>query len=245
MDFSIYLAFTGAESAEMTAYPGKKAWFGCRFSSHSSGLTIHEPPQNKCDALILTDETPPNGHDPDQVSHALAKAALRMECQAIILDFQRAPTQESQALVKTILKSAPCAVIISAAHSSETDNPILLNPPPLWMPLAEAIAPWKGRDIWLEIGPESGTVSLKEEGSTYSPCDTAGYFPFRDDALHLSYRIERLEGSLRFLLQRTANDLPAFLTEAKALGVTGVIGLYQELGVNLIQQIPTCNRLDL
>ena len=51
---------------------------------------------------------------------------------------------------------------------------------------------------------------------------------FTDEALHCRYRAEILEDRVRFRLWRDRQQLENLIKEAESLGVSKVIGLYQE-----------------
>ena len=99
------------------------------------------------------------------------------------------------------------------------------------MPLEAYIVPWRGRDIWLELGLEGERLELTEQGCavTSLPCTELDGEGFSDGYLHCHYTIETNEKAARFTLWRTRNDLEDFLQEAESLGIRNCVGLYQEI----------------
>ena len=92
-------------------------------------------------------------------------------------------------------------------------------------------APWKGRELWLEIGLCGEVLTLTQEGCVAAPLP----FPdpnrdgFSDPKLHCHYTIETKEKSAGFTLWRNREDIEELLEEAETLGVTTAVGLFQEL----------------
>lgn len=229
MDLSIYLAFTGAELKAMQAYQGKTAWIGCHLSPYSLGIAPQPSALTHCDLLILTDETPPDGHDPKRVADEVIDAASRLGSERILLDFQRQPSAESHGITEELLKSTTIPVGVSSTHANDLSCPVFLSPPPLWTPLEEELIPWAGREIWLEIAPEDGYITLTEEGSCYHLCEPNFPYPFEDKKLHISYKTDIAHNEVTVYLRRDPSHMAAWLNDAGKLGVSAAIGLYQLL----------------
>lgn len=230
MDFSIYLAFTGAEWAAMEGFGGKAAWLGCRFSPWGSGISGVPASLPPGSMLILTDESPAQGHDPAQVAKELSKAAKELGAERVLLDFQREESEQNREIARAILAAAPCPVGITEQYAPGLDCPVLVTPPPLWMPLAEKLKDWAGREIWLEAVTESAVVTVTEEGSRYEACtfDLPAESQVRD-RLQLRYRMRRLNDCIQFDLWRDREMLTAYLEQGAKLGATAAVGLYQQL----------------
>ena len=227
MDLSIYMAFTGAELKEMQNYHGKTAWLGCHLSAYGRSLSPLPASLSYCDMLVLTDETPADSHDPLQIAEEFVAQANSLGCEKVLLDFQRPPTAESAEIVMQVLKSASIPVGVTENYAEAVSCPVFLPPPPLWVPLEEYIAPWKGREIWLETAPEGGCITLKENGSYYRTCDPSGEYPFADKKLHLSYRTEISDSCVNIYLSRAPSLLKHWLELASRLGIHTAVGLYQ------------------
>ena len=103
-----------------------------------------------------------------------------------------------------------------------------LPPPKLTCRLADHLAPWKGREIWLEAAMECRSYCITEAGCVSHP-GTIDHFPFWNDELCCRYRIDLSDNAACFTLCRNRDDLSTLLDQAAAFGVTRGIGLWQEL----------------
>lgn len=231
MDFSIYLAFTGAEWAYMNNYGGKAAWMACRFSPSGRGISGVPPALPPGSMLMLTDETPVQDHDPKQVAEEIARAVDTLGCGRVLMDFQREKSEKYCEIVSAVAAAVRCPVGVSELYAREGDFPVLLSAPPLWTPLSQHLEKWAGREIWLEAVVEDGVVTVTGEGSRYESCPA--YLPENSlihQGLHLRYWVQPKGQSALFHLRRDRQQLDALLQEAQALGVQTAVGLYQQLG---------------
>ena len=230
MAIPLFLAMTAAEFTNAPQKPSHTAWMACHFSPYGTGLTNLPKTLPENALLILNDRTPVCGHDPEQVCAGLADAVQQFKCCGILMDLQR----EGDPQLRNIIEKAvtlPCPVAVSDSYAGNYDCPVFLSAPPVHRPLSAHIAPWKGREIWLEAALQGCDITVTAQGSTYAPSSPeAEKLPFRDDALHCHYRIETNNSYIRFSLQRTKSDLETLLEEAESLGITHAVGLYQELG---------------
>ena len=231
MGLGCYLAMTAAEFVGCTAFPEHMAWMGCHFSSSSQGLSNlpeHLPPKAM---LILDDSTPYDGHDANRILEQLTEAVKTLDCAFILLDLQRPGDENVFALCRLLTEKLPCPVIVSEAYAKGLSCPVLLPPLPLLGKLEDCLAPWQGREIWLESALDRQVVMVTETGSARFPC-LEEELPtpwFAEARLFCRYHWV-LEGrTARFTIMRTKEDLAAMLCAAKNLGVRGAVGLYQEL----------------
>ena len=225
MPSDFFLGQTAAEWAHPLPDWGKKAWMACHFSPYGVGLSNLPTHMPSGSMLILNDRTPVCGHDPDLIANQLAELAEKFECSRILLDFQRPEEAQTYDIAKAILQAAACPVGISHWYGAELDCAVCLPPLPLHMPLHSYIAPWLGRDIWLELAPESAQYIVTESGCQVAPCHATGRFPHFDEALFCRYRIDIGEEKLIFTLCRTQEDALA-LRNANAIEC--FVGLYQD-----------------
>lgn len=228
MDFPLFLAMTAAEFASCRDFPPQTAYMSCHFSPSGPGLsgTPQWLPPNS--VLMITDEIPPNGHDPRQVAQELDRCVSQLKCSAVLLDLQRPALPEAKAIMKAIA-SLPCPVAVSEPYAKDFDCGVLLSPPPLWTTLSDHLAPWKGRSIWLEAAMEGAEVTVTENGSIYTSCIYASLdSSFHSETLHVDYQTELRTDSACFHLRRSRRCIEELLLEAKALGVENAIGLYQQ-----------------
>ena len=226
-----YLAMT---AAEISAFPpdGPIAYMACQFSPYTEGLTSIPAWLPSGSVLMLNDRMPCQGHSPDLVAGQLTDALTRLECESVLLDFQRPPDPESSAMVHTIIQSLSCPVAVTEGFAADLSCPVFLSPGPLHLPLTAHLAPWKERDIWLEAALCQEEVTVTENGVEYMPV-----FPteeltggFCEDSLRCRYRTDIGPNRIRFTLFDTRESLEKKLELAAQLGVARSIGLWQELG---------------
>jgi len=232
MEIPLYLAMTGAEFAACTHYPPHLAWMACHFSSYGTGLSNLPKQLPPHSILILNDRTPVCGHDPNLIYDILAECISQLRCAAVLLDFQRADCDQLAGIIEKLL-TLPCPVAVSDIYAKDLHCPVFLSAPPLHRPLKDYLQSWEGREIWLEAAMNSSRITVTEKGSNVSahPAGT-GCGVFHDAALHCHYGITVSEAAVHFSLCRWKEDLNALLLEAKTLGVTHAVGLYQELGMS-------------
>lgn len=224
-----YLAMTAAEIASAPALPGKLGYMACHFSPYSTGLSNLPRQLPPGSMLLLTDRTPIHSHDPELAARQLGEAVERLRCGRVLLDLQRPGVTETAELVRVLLERLPCPTAVSLPYAEGLSCPVLLPPVPPDTPLAEHLAPWQGREIWLEAALDSLCLTLTPEGARYSP-DLPVPAPHRDLNLHCHYGIRLEKNRAVFTLRRTRDDLDALLEEAQDRGVVLAVGLYQELG---------------
>ena len=233
MTTNLYLAMTAAEIRSAVSLPSRPAWMACHFSPYSTGLSNLPEALPEGSLLMLNDVTPIRGHDPHTVRDQLFYTLERHRCHALVLDFQRHPSPETQVLAQYLTQAPPCPVAVSAPFAEELSCPVLLPPCPAHSSLEEYTAVWKGRDIWLELSLEGEILTLTEQGCTaaslpYPDPNREGFF---DQKLHCHYTMEADEKAARFTLWRTLEDIKQLLEEAETLGVTAAVGLFQELSL--------------
>lgn len=227
-----YLAMTAAEIAGNPALPSEIAWMACQFSPYSTGLSNLPAALPQDSLLILNDFTPIQGHDPSVVGAQLRQCVDTLKCCGLLLDFQRPDVEETAELTAFLANALPCPVIVSEPYAKGLECPVFLSPLPQHVSLSEYLAPWQGRDIWLDIAPDGETITLSEEKAAIAPLSPGelcegGHL---EEKLHCHYKAELMEDSARFTLWRTAEDLDALLEDAEGLGVKAAVGLYQEIG---------------
>ncbi len=204
----------------------------CHFSSYGTGLSNCPEALPPHAMVILNDRTPLSGHDPAQVAAELAALTERLEAAALLLDLQRPVTREGLAIVRAVTAGAVCPVGVAAPYAEGLSCGVFLPPPPLHIPLSRYLAPWQGRELWLEAALGSQVLTLTPEGCRIAPpapgvpTDTC----HSDATLHCRYRVELGQQEAVFTLYRSREDLAALLAEAEKAGVTLAVGLYQELG---------------
>ena len=231
MAITPFLAMTAAEMGNVSDFPPNIAWMACHFSPYGLGLS-NLPQRLPPHSLILLDDiTPIQNHNSEIIADQLRSLEETLRCSGILLDFQRGYTQEMAALVNHLTQALPCPVIVSEIYAKELTCPVFLPPVPLSVPLEEYIAPWNGREIWLEISLTGEALTLSGSGCLRVPfpCPDNRFSGFTDETLHCHYIMEANEKSARFTLWRTVDDFMQFMEDGHKLGITGFVGLYQEL----------------
>lgn len=230
---SRYLAVTAAELPGVTQGSEKIAYMACHFSPYATGLSNMPSVLPKGSMLILNDRIPICGHDPHRIADQLENALDNLECDSILLDFQRPGSNETAVLCKLLCGRLPCPLGVSHHYAKSLDCPVFLPPPPPDMPLNEHIKPWEGRKIWLEAALEAVQLTVRADGCHRSPLpyELPDGDTFIEEALHCRYQSEVTSDKVRFFLYRTIDQLDALLEEAGTLGIEKAIGLYQQLGI--------------
>lgn len=225
-----YIAMTEAEIAAAGAPAYGLAYMACHFSPYGTGLVNlpRELPEGAM--LILNDRIPPRGHDPRQITEQLLEVIRHCGCECVLLDFQQPGCKELDCLAQSLSRSLSCPTAVSEAYAAGLSCPVFLPPVPPDVPLQAHLAPWDGREVWLEISLEGLQIRLTEQGSFRTPLPyPAEDLPHPDEKLHCRYSIATEPDAAIFTLQRTREDNTALLREAETMGVTKSVGLWQEL----------------
>ena len=221
-------AMTPAEMNAIRPLPAGAAWMSCHFSS--TGLCDLPNILPEQSLLILDDSVPYEDQDPSRILDQLTTALGKLHCQALLLDFQRPGNSRVPELAELLQKALPCPVGISEPYSGATEGPVFLSLLPAHRSLKKLLEPWKGREIWLEVGPAPESARVTGKGTEFLPAASPlPPCPHRHEGLFCHYGIKLSEDEILFTLLRTSEDLRALTAEAEGLGVTRTIGLYQEL----------------
>lgn len=239
MAIAHYLAMTPAELMGVRPLPPKIAWLSCRFSPWGHGLSNLPQGLPPGQLLILDDAVPMSGHRPEVILGQMEQAVRECRCAGVLLDFQREPTGEAQTLARVLVEGLDCPVGVPQSHAGGLDCPVFLSPVPPDTAPEEWLAPWQGRELWLD-GAANALRLLVREGGTEATALSAFAAPegsFRDEALHCHYCHRLSPGQAEFTVFRTAEDVKALLSHVQTLGVTTAVSLWQELagGQNDVQ----------
>ena len=231
MALRCYQAMTAYEFHTAQKLPEHLAWMACHFSCYGSGLSNLPAELPEGSIIIINDRTPVCGHDPHYIADQLTALAGELNPSAFLLDFQREGQQETAAIVQHLIDSLPCPVGVSECYAENFTCPVFLPPPPLHLPLQEYLAPWSGREIWLEAATDTRVFIVDSQGSRQVPgIYTESDKPeFTETRLHCRYRISLFDDHAEFTLHRNIDDLAQLLQEVEDLGVSLAVGLYQEL----------------
>ena len=230
MEIPIYLALFSSEFHACQNLPLHPGWMACHFSSAGDGLTnipMTLPPGS---LLIVDDSIPYQNHSCDLIVSQLSEAISTLKPDAVLLDFQRPNVDEIQSLTNMIVSHLPCPVVVSSCYAEVLDCPIFLPPAPLWQPLEEYLKPYQGRPVWLDAAPASAQIIVTQDSSRYIPIPNeimTEKWHF-DAALHCHYHIKIEESQIIFTLSRSGSDLVPWFEQAQQLGVSSIVGLYQD-----------------
>ena len=225
-----FLAMTAEEFHRVRPLPEKVAWMACHFAPYDRGLTDLPKTLPAGSVLLLDDRIEATDHDPEEIIRQLTDTVKTLSCHALVLDLQRSPKPLTLDLCRKLVHSLPCPVAVPPAYATDTDHPLFVPPVPLGTAVGTWLAPWTGRDLWLELALDTALITVGPEGSRRSPLPPPeAPLPHKDESLHCHYQITVAEDALRFTLTRTRQDLQELLEEAGSLGVHHAMGLYQEL----------------
>lgn len=229
MPIERFLAAVPAEIRENWGRIPRLAYMGCHFSASGTGLSLLPKALPKGSLLLVDDRTPIQGHDPELVARQLREAVEALECQGLLLDFQRPAMEDALTMVKALTEALPCPTGVTSAYAQGLRCPVSLPPVPCHVPLSEYLTPWQGREIWLEVTTRGETITLTQKGSVTAPLTDHPRGPrFPEESLHCHYAIALSENCARFSLWRTREDLAALEREAEGYGVTQTLALWQE-----------------
>ncbi len=226
-----FLAMTGAEILGKRSLPGNIGWMACHFSPYGTGLSNLPKELPAGSLLILNDRIPIHGHDPERIAAQLREVIEKLHCTGLLLDFQQPDSPETARITRHLSGALSCPVAVSEPYAVELDGPVFLPPLPHHVALADYIAPWHGREIWLEAALDGEVITLTEGGAEANPLSPAE-FPesgHKEEVLHCHYCTELTENTAKFTLWRTNEDLTLLLEEADQMGISTTVGLYQEL----------------
>ena len=240
MVLPLYLALTAAEISAFSTIDFPFAYMACHFSPYTEGISNIPDFLPSGSLLILNDRLPCQGHSADLVAGQLADAAAQLNCESILLDFQRPAEPESQSMVRKITSTLSCPVAVTEGFAKELSCPVFLSPAPLHLPLADYLLPWKGREIWLEAALCQEEILMTEKGMAHNPIFPTAQLDggFYDEDLLCCYRAQISKDSIRFTLFDTPESLNQKLELAAKLGVSRAVGLWQELGTTGQTQKP-------
>lgn len=186
--------------------------------------------------LIINDMLPPSGHDPVYITEQLSELKESSGFSCLLLDFQREGCTETAKIAKHISLTMDCPVGISEAYAHCCDGPAFLNCAQPHCSLSEKLKLWNGRELWLEAVLEAETTRIYRDHCQISfvPYSSGEDSDSECDVLRCRYRILHKEDHVELLQYRDIPQLEKLLYEAKDLGVTKAIGLFQQLGASAI-----------
>ena len=229
MAIACYMAMTAAEFSTCTNLPAHIGWLACHFSPSGPGLSNIPKALPPDSLLIIDDSSPFECHQSDFILEQVQELIATMKISAVILDFQRSGNPAVKELVSFLQTNLSCPVAAPPQYTSE-NFPVFLSPCPLNLPLEKHLAPFKERTIWLDATPCPLEITITEQGSAYHtlPNNAPDYMHHWDSALRCNYNIMVDANRIVFILGRNDYAFQKWLDKAEELGVSGVVGLYQE-----------------
>lgn len=223
----VFLGVTGREMERF--HPKKVAYMACHFSSGGTGLSNLPQQLPEGSVLLVDDSMPVQGHDPETVAGQLTELVNRFSPRAVLLDFQRPQSKETDGMFAAISEALPCPVAATPVYAIGRDCPVFLPPVAVNKPLEPYLRPWLKRGVFLEIAPETARFTVTKEGCISCPAPWENSLPAEVKRLHCHYREEAFPGKVVFTVTRTREDLGNLCREGYDLGIWGAVGLYREL----------------
>ena len=229
MTLPLYLAVTGEDFSSVALSGDKLAWMACHFSPTGAGLCDLPPELPVGSMVMLNDALPFHNHRVENILPQLQ--ALTAKCSGVLLDFQRPYNEKLRQLVYRLATGLSCPVGVPPGYARGLSCPVFLPPVPLNKTPQAYFAPWKGREIWLDVALDGLQIAVTAKGSRFTPLadPVPGKPVFTDARLHCDYYTALTESGAQFTLYRTRKTLNSLLAAAEKFGVTRCIGLYQEL----------------
>lgn len=229
MALPLYLAMTAAEFQSTSPLPPAIAWMACHFSPYGVGLSNLPQTLPENSMIIVNDRTPIGDHDPDYIRSQLLHCIEECHACALLMDLQRQGNAQTARLVLELTRDFPVPVCVSESYAAGIDCPIFLPPVPPDVLCRDHLAPYSGREVWLEAAFSPLTITVTADGAAVTDSSLMDELPFYDAPLHCSYGIDTDSQKVTFHMQRSWENLLALLDEAQEWGVTKAVGLFQEL----------------
>ena len=232
MDLPLYHAMTAAEFSSVQKLPKNIAWMACHFSAYSTSLSNLPAEIPAGSMIIINDKMPPSGHDKFAIAEQLNRLADRHKVSYFLLDFERKETEETAEMVQHLTSALNRQVAVTESYAHAGKGPVLISMPPPHISLKQQIGKIQNRELWLELAMETEIATIDSNGCHFSSyCGEE--FPekeFTDSALHTKYRLQICNNHAKYLLKREIAEVADIMKEAKNLGITAFVGLYQQLG---------------
>ena len=221
-------AMSPEEIASVSPLPPGPGWMSCHLGDGGLRDLPRQLPRGAL--LILDDSQVPENPDQTQILKQLQSLISALSPDALLLDFQRPGIRVLAELAEFLQKNLSCPVGISEAYGKAAGGPVFLSLIPCHRTVKQAVKPWEGRELWLEMGPAPETACITGTGTVFTPFTGAlPPCPHCSPALHCHYGITVSRQEAVFTLVRSPGDLKELTLEAEHLGVTRTVGLYQEL----------------
>lgn len=240
MSIPLYLAMTAADFSTAQAMPPRIAWMAMHFSVSGLGLSSRPRRLPPGSLILLDDQTPWNDHSLEAVCQETTDVLLRTGAAGLLLDFERPPTEETACLAQCLTQccqEAGCPIGMPPDYlGSSNEAAVFLPPLPCHCTPEQALAPYHGREIWLEAAAGGCQVTLGPDRPAIFPADprhlaaeSQHFIPLTDPHLCCRYFSYPTGGGLQLALYDTEETLAEKLDRCQALGVTLAVGIWRQL----------------
>ena len=189
-----------------------------QFSMSGPGLTSLPGVYSDGALLILTDQNPPLGHDPERICAELAQTLGKCSWAGVLLDFEREPAGLSRAICAGILaKTAEygCFCAMPETYAAALPGAALFAPAPPLLSRPETA----GRPRLWELAPRVIRLRLRESDCRQEPVEERWEAETRvDEATALSYTARARGAEAELLIRDTRQSLLRLLKEPGTLG---------------------------
>ncbi len=203
--------------------PGEKA--AVLLDIFAPGFSL--PPTFTPETLpVLIDRHPCSA---DTATNALRQLTplLGSQTTGILLDFQQDPTPPILDFLRSLRQVAACPLAVPPEFFQGEGFVFLPPISPDTLP-AQALAPWQGTGIFLDISPSPTELCLTASGCQISPTQIPEKEGLQDTALFCHYTVSLQPGKASFTLWRTREDAAALCRQVDTLGVHACVTLWQE-----------------
>ena len=172
MTLPIYLAMIAEELRSCLSLPENIAYMACHYAPYGTGLA-NLPEQFSQDMLlILNDRIPPTVHDPQLIIEQLTDIAPSQ----ILLDFQQPDMPINHAVTQLIAQNTSVSVCCSQPYGNGLSCAVAVELPPPHLPLDQHLAPWSGREIWLDLDISAYIYTVTTDGAAITNNFNGGTF---------------------------------------------------------------------
>ncbi len=142
------------------------------FSVSGPGLSSRPHRLPPGSLILLDDQTPWNGHSLEAVCQETTDVLLRTGAAGLLLDFERPPTDETACLAQCLIQccqEAGCPIGMPPDYLGSGGGRRLPPPLPCHRTPEQALAPYHGREIWLEAAAGGCQVTLGADTPAICP----------------------------------------------------------------------------
>lgn len=191
----------------------------------SPGLLIGPSRLPKGSVAVFTDRVTPTFHQSGRIAGELKALMKTLHSPALILDW----TGELSPWLEELLKQLCGVQLVLPPHLAGKEDSAVLVPSVVEKSLEDLLAPWNGRQIWLDMVSSAAQLTLTRNGCEVVPWQASiREGDLYDETLCCQYRVETAQEEARFYLYETQQTRMKKLEKARSLGVAGAIGLWKD-----------------